>query len=127
MTLSPIEKFFHDAALGSEDLAEQLKKFVNSKDHAQKTPLHKASRKGNLKMFKDLIHFGAEIEAKDKDGDTPLHYAAVDNVDVVKYLIDVGAQIDAKNNFGQTPLHCSVNVEVAKCLIQNGAIIWYKL
>ena len=31
MALSPIEKFFHDAALGgSEDLAEQLKKFVNS-------------------------------------------------------------------------------------------------
>ena len=124
MGLTSIEKFFHEAAIGGEDLAEQLKKIVNSKDLTQVTPLHKASSTGNLKMVKDLIQLGAEIEAKDEDGMTSLLFAVSEGkADVVKYLIEMGAQIEEKTKIDITPLHLSKNHEITKILIQNGANI----
>ena len=124
MALSAIEMFFHQVALGEDQ--EQLKNVVNAKDQGdeEKTPLHKASKKGNLQIVKALVLLGAEMEANDEDGNTPLILAANEgNTDVVKYLIEIGAQIEAKDNDGQTPLHCADNAEVAKCLIQKGANI----
>ena len=72
MALTSIEKFFHKLAIG-EDL-EHLKNVVNSKDpeDEQKTPLHKASEKGDLWNVKALVFLGAEMKARDKDGKTPL-------------------------------------------------------
>ena len=104
MALSPIEQFFQNVALG-ENL-EQLKNVVNCKDQddEQKTPLHKASGKGNLEIVKALILLGAEIEANDGDEWTPLHHAANEGKsDVVKHLIEMGAQIESRNKEGQTP------------------------
>ena len=89
MALSPIEEIFHKAALG-EDL-EQLKQVVNSKDrnNRNKTPLHKASMEGNLKMVKALILLGAEVDAMSKHGLIPLHLAARDGrTNIVKYFIE---------------------------------------
>ena len=76
MSLSPIEQFFQQVALG-ENL-EQLKNVLNYKDEEdeQKTTLHKASRMGNLKTVQAFILLGAEIEANDKEGNTPLQHAA---------------------------------------------------
>ena len=75
MALSRLEEIFHMAA-NDGDL-KFLKKVANSKDPTgeKKTALHKASENGHLKMVKVLIHIGAEIEAKDEDGWTPLHFA----------------------------------------------------
>ena len=58
--LSPIEKFFHQAALNEDP--ELLRKVLNSKDQEdhQKTSLHKASQSGNLKMVKALTVLGIE-------------------------------------------------------------------
>jgi ankyrin repeat protein len=48
---------------------------------------------------------GANIESKDKYGQTPLFHAA-GNTDgaVVQLLLENGAQIDARDNYGRTPL-----------------------
>jgi ankyrin repeat protein len=39
------------------------------------TPLHAAARKGLKKVVELLIHEGADVNAKDDDGDTPLDLA----------------------------------------------------
>ena len=121
MALSSIENFFHKLAIG-EDL-EQLKNVVNSKDQEDnlKTPLYKASEKGDLWNVKALVFLGAEMEANDKDGKTPLILASnKGNTIVAKYLIEIGAQIDSKDIHKRTSLHYAKNGEIARCLIQRG-------
>src|SRR6185437_4305437 len=52
-----------------------------------------------------LLANGAELEARDVEGATPLIRAAeFGNSDVVKVLLDHGADIEARDNNGQTPL-----------------------
>ena len=53
-----------------------------------------------------LIDRGADIHAKDEDGDTPLHEAALRGyTEIVIALIDRGTDIHAKNKDGETSLH----------------------
>ena len=64
-----------------------------------------ASANGHLEVVKYLISVGANKEAKNKYGDTPLLIATQKgNLEVVKYLISVGANKEAKNKYGETPL-----------------------
>ena len=84
-----------------------------------------------------LIEKGADIEAKNKGGSTPLHIAALSGSgDIAKLLIDNGADIKAKDIFGSTPLHevsilhevsrtasSSESRDIAELLIEKGADI----
>ena len=52
-----------------------------------------------------LIERGADIKARDQQGNSPLIVAAGNGwVDVVRVLVEKGADITAKNNAGSTPL-----------------------
>lgn len=52
-----------------------------------------------------LIEKGADVNAKDNDGKTPLMFAsAFDNSRVVKLLIGKGADVNAKDNGGWSAL-----------------------
>ena len=47
----------------------------------------------------------ADINARDKNGQTPLHYASSKNLnDMVEFFIARGADVNAKDNNGKTPL-----------------------
>ena len=74
-----------------------------------------------------LINRGAEVDARDEGGWTPLHYAAVhDSIDVAQLLTEKGAEVDARDKYGDTPLHRVVqkdSLSVGKLLITNGADI----
>ena len=93
------------------------------------TPLHLAACRKNVEVVKFLILHGAQIEAKDFFGYTPLYHAR--EIEVLTLLLESGAQIEAKTKYGDTPLHkavavspvCHDNFEVVKFLIENGAQI----
>ncbi|CAK9825210.1 Protein fem-1 homolog CG6966 [Anthophora retusa] len=55
-------------------------------------------------LLKALIKTGADVTAKDKFGDTPLHKAATSDApsDLITILLDAGAHIDAVNKIGRT-------------------------
>lgn len=77
-----------------------------------------------------LIANGSEVNTKDQDGETPLHYAAEHgDKHVAELLIANGADVNARNNTGETPLHCATlwaYKDVIELLIANGADIGLK-
>ena len=81
--------------------------------------LMEAVQSGNAAQVKALLTEGASAKAKDKAGNTALHYAATKDIAVM--LIAAGAPLNARNDdFGMTPLF-NVTAEVAALLIAKGA------
>jgi len=80
----------------------------------------------SLKITALLLDQGADMRAKDPEGQGALHWAAaVGNAGVVDLLISKGAEVDAKDTlYGRTPLHLAANTADAKTaaiLLENGA------
>jgi ankyrin repeat protein len=68
-----------------------------------------------------LIKAGAEIDARDVRGLTPLYWAAGSGcVDCVKQLLAAGADVGARSSRGMTPLHVAPR-ETAPLLLAAGA------
>src|SRR5437763_503800 len=66
------------------------------KDAGRRTELADAAAHGQLDQVKALIQAGADVNAYDWKGETPLHCAARNSrADVVQILIETGANINA--------------------------------
>lgn len=73
---------------------------------AQPNDLHVAVIKGDAARVKDLLAAGHAVNAKDKNGYTPLFWAAFGgHADIAKLLLAKGADVNAKVNEGHTPLY----------------------
>ena len=70
------------------------------------TSLHKAALKGHRAVVHLLLNRGADPNARDTYGETPLQNAAFyGHKDVVKLLLDGGADPNGSDEYGETALH----------------------
>jgi ankyrin repeat protein len=87
--------------------------------------LLEACQRGIVEDAQNLITQGADINAKNNVGDTPLHIASMyRHPEVVELLLSRGAEVNEKNVRGFTPLRFASstgNTEVAELLLSRGA------
>jgi len=87
--------------------------------------LRNALREGNKQNVSQALEYGANIESRDEDSDTPLIAACrYDNTDVIKLLIEKGAQVNVQDFFSRTPLIQACennNTEIIKLLLTKNA------
>ena len=77
-------------------------------------------------MAERLLRNGADANAADHDGWTPLHWACQNgHGDVARLLlVDHGADANAADNTGETPLHVACSGghgDIARLLLERGA------
>lgn len=107
---------------------------VNSQTEEENdTALHVASRHGLAEHVQLLLHHGAELEVKNKEGQTPLNAACAQHhqpQDMDRYyrvcqlLVESGASVNAADRDRQHPLHLAcknANVQIAELLLARGA------
>lgn len=84
-----------------------------------------ATRCGAKEEIATLILQGAQIDAHDDFGFSPLHHAAQGSADLVEQLLLAGASLHTKHRTkGFTPLHMAIwcgNKGTAVALVQAGA------
>lgn len=89
----------------------------------------KAAKSGHIGRIKELLAGDHSlIDARDKDGSTPLHCAVwKGQQEVVAILVAAGADVNAHNendHWGTTPLHAAAHANqpaIAQILIDHGA------
>jgi Ankyrin repeats (many copies)/Ankyrin repeat len=99
------------------------------------TPLHVAAAAYRAKLVDDLIQQGAQTQARNRRGATPLHYAA-DGApgsrtwnpraqhETIVCLLDAGSDPNAVDKGGTTPLHRAIRNRCAAAvaaLLEGGA------
>ena len=74
-----------------------------------------------------LLQAGAAVDARDKDGTTPLHLSAImGQKDALLALLQAVAAVDARDKDGKTPLHLSAfngHKDALLALLQAGAAV----
>jgi len=102
------------------------------------TPLHLACGEGQFAAAKVLLAWKADINARDKNGNTPLHNTLYDvkgsfislimnahtTSAMVEYLLTHGASPNVHNEEGDTPLHKAAMLgrrDIIEILLKHGA------
>ena len=94
------------------------------------TPLHGEAYEGNWAEVVVLAQSGADVNAADDSGRTPLHCAAgfasqtrrdVVSAPMVQILIATGGNVKATDEWGLTPLHYADTSQTAEVLIAAGS------
>lgn len=72
-----------------------------------RSALHLALLKFNLVVIEELIKGGCDVNIKDCEGKTALHYAVENEypMEVIQRIASAGANINAEDNNGKTALH----------------------
>jgi ankyrin repeat protein len=84
-----------------------------------------AIKAGDRQSALEMLKTGADVNAAQPDGSTPLHWAVYrDDIDLVRALLDRGAKANVVNLLGSTPLAEAVkvsNLDLVALLLKAGA------
>ena len=79
---------------------------INAPDSSGKTPLHLVADEFGAKHIGLLLHHGADMGARDRDGFSPANIAvSKGNFECVRALIKAGFDMRTKGQFDRTILH----------------------
>ena len=92
-----------------EQILDDNVNFINSRNEFGQSMLHYACANGNARildlLLSDKYKSAIDINIQNIEGNTPLHWAAVNNqFDTLKKLLDVGCDCAVKNLAGQNAL-----------------------
>ena len=104
-----------------------LTEFVDARSITLQTPLHVASKYGQLDMIDFLVENGASVDALDHRKNSSLHYSsAYGNLKATEILLTYKANLKARNDNLQTALHIASkngHLEIVSLLLEHGAKI----
>lgn len=110
----------------TQALADPASTVINTRDLTSgETALHIVTNRRDLTWMQFLIAKGANVNARDAKGVTPLVSAVNANfAEGVELLVGKGARLDESNNAGETPVITAVhnrNVALIRILLKAGA------
>jgi ankyrin repeat protein len=90
---------------------------INQKNYGGATALHIASREGFYEVAKILVDLGADVNAIDNEGWTPLMRANLNNnFNIVELLVNKGANSGGLNNANESVIMHATLANCDKCL-----------
>ncbi|WP_055444250.1 ankyrin repeat domain-containing protein [Lacinutrix himadriensis] len=80
------------------------------------TLFHLALAKNDIDILKFIAPFKIDVNAKNNEGNTALHLAALQakDTEILKYLLSIGAKKDATTDFDETPFDLASENEILK-------------
>jgi len=126
-----------NSQLGADKLSEKSKSIITySRYHSETSTTQQDTERlnkalawavidGNLDVVKSTLSRGADINAKDKHGWTPLFHAVKHGeMEIASYLLENGAEVNLISVLGTTPLRLASaegNIDMVKLLLAKGA------
>ncbi|RYC54519.1 hypothetical protein CHU98_g11694 [Xylaria longipes] len=86
-------------------LVDTCKANVNLEGGELKYPIIQAYRKSDLEIIRFLIEAGANVNAKDHAGRSPIHFVYYSGHNDIDVLLDHGANLGARDKLGRTAVH----------------------
>ena len=117
------------ARSGSPDMVREILRYrpdLEARDREGKTAVFVAGEFGDqdedgarVECVRLLAQAGADVNARDNDGNTPLHETFL--TDVETELLNLGADVNARNADGETPIFTTVDDAAIRLFIEHGA------
>lgn len=107
----------------------RIQDMLQAQDISGATPLHEAVRYGHADIARMLLTSGAQVDAPDSIGKTPLLLIIPQAAqhDVYSLLLQYKANINQKDMYGDTVLHIATmggaKVEILRLLVDSGASV----
>ncbi len=119
----------HAAASGNPEMVREILKYhpdLEARDSEGKTAVFAAGDWRNedkegprVECVRLLARAGANVNARDEDGNTPLHETFL--TEVAEELLKLGANVNARNKDGETPIFTNVDDDAIGLFIEHGA------
>ncbi|HTC63570.1 MAG TPA: ankyrin repeat domain-containing protein [Candidatus Saccharimonadales bacterium] len=119
----------HAAESGDPEMVREILQYhpsLEAQDREGKTAVFAAGEYryrdkngARVECVRLLVQAGANVNASDNKGNTPLHETFL--TDVEMELLKLGANVNARNNEGESPLFTTVNDDAIPIFIAHGA------
>lgn len=115
---------FHGNVTAVRKLLKVDRTLVRVRDAKNLTPMHVAASRGQHKVIKLLLQFGADVQGPTDKGEwTPIVFASYrGHFDAVKVLVENGAGVSEKDG---NPIHYAgqrKHKDICRLLVEHGAI-----